>query len=206
MLFLFSAFRIEASTSPLVELYEILHIFCLSVQLDILHCQASKLIHERLNDNITITEYQRGHRLTVSYWKNLSGPSIRRPTAAASQSATSGLSYKLIVDVHQTAGRKYLRVSHVPSADSDLPSLLEYDRLSLENLLSDTQTRRVRYRLSQIKERIENIMPFVKCRSSDGVPQLEVELLENSSDTEKLTVTVNLFSGRFFCTAEQIGA
>jgi hypothetical protein len=56
------------SRSPLVELYSVTHLFCLSLQLDILKNQADSLNKLKNSFNITNLSYERD-TLTLHYWK-----------------------------------------------------------------------------------------------------------------------------------------
>lgn len=61
--------RIDTSNTPLKELYDILHSFAQSLQLEVLYSQVLKLCRERLGDLVTIEEYTVGRSLILGYWK-----------------------------------------------------------------------------------------------------------------------------------------
>ncbi len=52
--------RLMDSIDPLQDLYEIVHSFCQSLQLEVIYNQTMKLIMERLGDFIRIEEYKAG--------------------------------------------------------------------------------------------------------------------------------------------------
>lgn len=54
---------------PLVHLYDMLHDFCLSLQLDLLHEQTTRLMMLRCGDILSLDSYVPGQSFTVSYWK-----------------------------------------------------------------------------------------------------------------------------------------
>ena len=61
--------RVDQSSAPLRELYNILHAFAQSLQLEVLYSQVLKLCRERLGDSLVIEEYVVGRSITLSYWK-----------------------------------------------------------------------------------------------------------------------------------------
>lgn len=61
--------RLDNSNSPLKELYDILHSFAQSLQLEVLYSQVLKLCRERLGDLVRIEEYSVGRSLVLGYWK-----------------------------------------------------------------------------------------------------------------------------------------
>lgn len=61
--------RLVENQSALDEVYNLMHFFCQSLQLEVLNTQALKLMMDRLGDNIHIDEYMPGNRLTISYWR-----------------------------------------------------------------------------------------------------------------------------------------
>jgi hypothetical protein len=61
--------RVETSSFPLRELYDILHSFAQSLQLEVLYSQVLKLCRERLGDYLIIEEYTVGQSLILAYWK-----------------------------------------------------------------------------------------------------------------------------------------
>ena len=61
--------RLYEATQPLHDLYNVLHAFCLSLQLEVLFSQTMKLQQERLGDTITIDSYAVGSSLQLSYWR-----------------------------------------------------------------------------------------------------------------------------------------
>ena len=71
--------RLYEAAQPLHDLYNVLHAFCLSLQLEVLFSQTMKLQQERLGDVISIESYVVGTSLQLNYWKDrarvLEGPS-----------------------------------------------------------------------------------------------------------------------------------
>lgn len=62
--------RLVENPNALSEVYNCLHYFCQSLQLEVLYTQTLRLNYERLDDNnITVEEYVPGVKLTVSYWR-----------------------------------------------------------------------------------------------------------------------------------------
>ena len=66
------------SARPLHDIYTILHSFCQSLQLEVLHSQVVQLCRDRLGDNVRVHDYQPGRLLSVAYWREVSGGRPRR--------------------------------------------------------------------------------------------------------------------------------
>lgn len=61
--------RLVDNPKPLHELYNCLHSFCLSLQLEVIHSQLARLCRERLGDFVRVDEYRPGQNLVVQYWR-----------------------------------------------------------------------------------------------------------------------------------------
>lgn len=61
--------RLVDNPAPLREVYNYLHFFCQSLQLEVLYSQTLRLMRDRLDDHINVDEYIPGKCLTVSYWR-----------------------------------------------------------------------------------------------------------------------------------------
>jgi mediator of RNA polymerase II transcription subunit 14 len=61
--------RLDCSNYPLKEIYDILHSFAQSLQLEVLYSQVLKLCRERMGEFISIEEYTVGRSLVLGYWK-----------------------------------------------------------------------------------------------------------------------------------------
>lgn len=61
--------RLVDNPAPLTEVYNCLHFFCQSLQLEVLYSQTLRLMRDRLDDHIHVDEYIPGKCLTVSYWR-----------------------------------------------------------------------------------------------------------------------------------------
>lgn len=63
--------RLVDNPEALVEVYNCLHFFCQSLQLEVLFAQTMHLKQYRLNENVHVEEYLPGAKLSVSYWRFL---------------------------------------------------------------------------------------------------------------------------------------
>ena len=61
--------RLMLNEDPLNDMYNAMHYFCLSLQLELLHTQCKRLIAERWGDFVRVDDYVPGQNLTVSYWR-----------------------------------------------------------------------------------------------------------------------------------------
>lgn len=85
------------------QVYNILHFFAQSLQLEVLYAQALRLKKDRLGDHISIYSYVPGDHLTISYWCELS-----------KKDAASEMCYKFSTQVNQNESAKPLAVLHLP--------------------------------------------------------------------------------------------
>lgn len=61
--------RLVDNPAALFEVYNCLHFFCQSLQLEVLFSQTMNLKQHRLNENVHVEEYVPGAKLSVSYWR-----------------------------------------------------------------------------------------------------------------------------------------
>lgn len=61
--------RLVDNPESLSEVYNCLHYFCQSLQLEVLFSQTMHLKQHRLNESVQVEEYVRGSKLVVSYWR-----------------------------------------------------------------------------------------------------------------------------------------
>lgn len=67
----------NAAASPLLELYTVLHTFCVGLQLDVLYCQTMQLIRSTLTNECQVEEYVPGKRLHIAYWRRALHDSLK---------------------------------------------------------------------------------------------------------------------------------
>ncbi|VDP11937.1 unnamed protein product [Soboliphyme baturini] len=184
--------------NPINELYDVLHLFCLSLQLDIICCQAAQMISEQRNENMAVDEYVRGQRLVITYWKDhIYTPGPKQQNELETAKSVPIINHKLIIYTSQDDPNKPLQVQHMPKSDLlDLPTSISCQKLSLENLLADTVLVRIRHRLQQLKERIEFCLG-IECEIVGQLPSLLVHLVDPCTKTEILFIVINFFTGRF---------
>ena len=85
------------------QVYNILHFFAQSLQLEVLYSQALRLKRDRLGSHIMVEEYVPGGHLCLSYWRELSKKDVNYE-----------LTYKFVVQVNQQDSAKALAVLHSP--------------------------------------------------------------------------------------------
>lgn len=61
--------RLVENQNALSEVYNCLHFFCQSLQLEVLYTQTLRLMMDRLDENVHVDEYVPGAKLTISYWR-----------------------------------------------------------------------------------------------------------------------------------------
>ncbi|CAI5445697.1 unnamed protein product [Caenorhabditis angaria] len=193
--------RMDASKNPINEIFIFLHNFCVSLQLDVLFCQTSRLAAGRLRDNITIEKYDPKERcLIVGYWVKRS--KSRKVTLGAPKSEAQ---YRLQIFEDKEDKISGLKVRHFPHA----PHLGKLDcrtgRLSMDRLLSETYVVRCRERLLRLRRIIETADPKLKISLTGcAMPSLSMALLNDSTPDEFLVVSVNSFCGKVICSIHRI--
>ncbi|KRX72539.1 Mediator of RNA polymerase II transcription subunit 14, partial [Trichinella sp. T6] len=183
--------RLNVSKEPIVELYRVIHCFCLSAQLDILCCQAYRLIGDFMSENLSVEEYVSSEKLVLSYWKE--------------QNQGGVASFKVIFWINQDEPFAPLQVTHIPKSELKLPSMdTESGQLSLDNLLTETVLIRVKHRLQQLCDFLHTIKGLT-CTFISDMPALSITFLPDSSFTETLDLSMNLFTGKFVCRLPAFG-
>lgn len=150
--------RLVENTNALTEVYNCLHYFCQSLQLEVIYTQTLRLMIDRLDENIHVDEYLPGSKLTVSYWRELT---VRDPK--------SELGYKLTImpDLNDTA--RPLTVSHSPPIGSRetvevAERSVRSEHLSMERLLVHTVYIRSLARLTDVKSEFQLFLKDVDCK------------------------------------------
>ncbi|XP_050305905.1 mediator of RNA polymerase II transcription subunit 14 [Anthonomus grandis grandis] len=175
--------RLVDNPQPLGEVYNCLHFFCQSLQLEVLYSQTLRLMRDRLDDHIHVDEYIPGKSLTVSYWRDL----------------RSELGYKLTVQVDQHDPARPLIVVHVPSLGNKECEIadraIRSEVLSMERLLVHTIYVRTRSRLEDIKLELQNLLKDVECTLQGSPAILSVAILQPCLRAEQLLITVDTHTG-----------
>lgn len=104
--FSFKLFNILLISSSLLFT---LDTFCLSLQLEVLHAQASRLSRERLGELVKVDEYILGRKLCISYWRNQDDKNDKSETKSPC---------KIIIEIDNQDLSKLLQVTHLPELDS----------------------------------------------------------------------------------------
>lgn len=144
--------RLNDNADALNDVYNCLHFFCQSLQLELLYTQSLRLRRDRLDDNINVEEYVPGVKVVVSYWRELT-----------SNDAKSELGYRLIVQADHRGLNKSLVVLHVPSLSfKDSVNVSERvicsDYLSMERLIVHTIYVRSLSRLNDLKTEFQTLV------------------------------------------------
>lgn len=146
--------------NALTEVYNCLHFFCQSLQLEVLYTQALRLIFDRLGGNIVVEEYIPGVKLTISYWRQLTN---RDPA--------SEMGYRLCIQSDTKEVNRPLAVLHTPSlgvkeSTEVADRALHTDHISMERLIVHTVYVRSVSRLSDLKMEFQTFLKDVDCKYS----------------------------------------
>ena len=179
--------KLAESARPLYDAFDILHSFCLSLQLEVLHAQTVRLSRERLGDFLKVDEYQLGARLVIAYWKD--------------QIVDNQKGCKLVIEIRKDQDQNdSLIVSHLPELGDKAElakQAIKSDVLSIEKLLICTTHERARKILLQFVEKFEGTK-YGKSFNYEicGLPPvLQISYLRPCMDSEKLTLSVDVLTG-----------
>ncbi|XP_064456763.1 mediator of RNA polymerase II transcription subunit 14-like isoform X2 [Ornithodoros turicata] len=186
--------RLVDNPKPLHELYNCLHSFCLSLQLEVIHSQLVRLCRERLGDFIRVQEYTPGHNLAVQYWRD--------------QALKEKQTYQLNIHVDTWNPGKPLRVAHTPSLGAReanwADQAIKSEFLSIEKLLIQTIHIRTKEKLAHIRDRLQTtIGNQTHCIISGSPAILQVPLLQPCMESENLLITVDTHTGYFLAFVPQ---
>ncbi|XP_061580211.1 mediator of RNA polymerase II transcription subunit 14 isoform X1 [Cololabis saira] len=183
--------RLCADEKPLQDMYNCLHSFCLSLQLEVLHSQTLMLIRERWGDLVTEERYLPAKFLTLSVWNQ---QVLGRKTGTASV-------HKVTIKIDETDGSKPLQISHeppLPACDSKLMErAMKIDHLSVEKLLIDSVHARSHQKLQELKAILKSSNPSDNAFIETALPTLVIPILEPCGRSECLHIFVDLHSGMF---------
>lgn len=174
--------HLTESSQPLVEAYKILHSFCLSLQLEVLHYQSAQLFLERLREFLKIETYVPGSSIVLSYWKNQNEPSP----------------YRLIIEIDQKQPLKPLQIRHVPELHSRMfTRCIQANILSIEKILFYTVQERAKHKLNSLRRLFEEKAGYLVCEQSELPAVLHVSFIEPSMPSEQLLISVDMLNGQF---------
>ncbi|XP_038140730.1 mediator of RNA polymerase II transcription subunit 14 isoform X2 [Cyprinodon tularosa] len=183
--------RLCADEKPLQDMYNCLHSFCLSLQLEVLHSQTLMLIRERWGDLVQEEKYVPAKYLTLSVWNQ---QVLGRKTGTASV-------HKVTIKIDESDGSKPLQICHepaLPSCDSKLMErAMKIDHLSVEKLLIDSVHARAHQKLQELKAILKTSNPSDNSFIETALPTLVIPILEPCGRSECLHIFVDLHSGMF---------
>uniref|UniRef100_A0A1B0CC39 Mediator of RNA polymerase II transcription subunit 14 n=1 Tax=Lutzomyia longipalpis TaxID=7200 RepID=A0A1B0CC39_LUTLO len=185
--------RLVDNQNALAEVYNCLHFFCQSLQLEVLYTQTLRLIRDRLHEMIYVDEYIPGSKLTVSYWRELTNKDPK-----------SELGYRLTVQTDPNDTARPLSVFHIPSIGNKESSevadrAVRSDLLSMERLLVHTVYVRSLARLNEIKVEFQTFLKDVDCHLQGTPAILTVPILSPCLRAEQVHITVDTHTGIFHC-------
>ncbi|KAI1285965.1 Mediator of RNA polymerase II transcription subunit 14 [Halotydeus destructor] len=180
--------RLIENNDPLIDAFNVLHSFCLSLQLEVLQAQSRRLIVERLGDFIKIEQYDPGRLLSLLYWRD---PSL----------ADSKHKCKLTLEIDPAERNTPLQVKHNPCLG--VPETLAANEamksecLSIEKLLTHTTHERAKEKLQKLKAQLDELR-IGETLLSGCPPILEVAFISHCMQSEKLLVSIDMLTGAYF--------
>ncbi|XP_061081608.1 mediator of RNA polymerase II transcription subunit 14 isoform X1 [Conger conger] len=183
--------RLLADDKPLQDMYNCLHSFCLSLQLEVLHSQTLTLVRERWGDLVQVERYLPAKCLTLTVWNQ---QILGRKTGSASV-------HKVNIKIEESDGSKPLQISHeppLPACDSKLMErAMKIDHLSVEKLLIVSVHARSHQKLQELKAILKGHNPNDSSFIETALPTLVIPILEPCGRSECLHIFVDLHSGMF---------
>ncbi|KAF7491073.1 Mediator of RNA polymerase II transcription subunit 14 [Sarcoptes scabiei] len=175
--------RLNENNNPLVEAYNILHSFCLGLQLQVLHYQSVYLQIGRLKDFIHIEEYVSSKHLILSYWKDQD---------------KNAPSFKLAVKIDASEPSQPLQIEHSPELESTVFSKsIQANILSIEKILLSTTHQRSKIKLFNLKKLIEEENSALICELKELPAVLHVSFISPCMPSEQLLISVDMLNGQF---------
>uniref|UniRef100_A0A914L915 Mediator of RNA polymerase II transcription subunit 14 RM3 domain-containing protein n=1 Tax=Meloidogyne incognita TaxID=6306 RepID=A0A914L915_MELIC len=205
--------RLDNGEKPLFDAYNILHVFCRSLQLDVIYCQAT-LIAKISSLYIRVEEYNTKEcKLVIAYWLEGGGGGggVQQQQSQQQQqkqfrSKKQIHHYRFTIYGDKTDPHSTLRVKHHP-AGPELPKLDQ--SFSLQRLLNETILFRCRERLLQAQNLLERAQPKPAKITRSGHCLLSLTcpliLTEECITAEALIISVNTFFGTVNCRVETLG-
>ncbi|GFO03550.1 mediator of RNA polymerase ii transcription subunit 14 [Plakobranchus ocellatus] len=191
--------RLHHVDHPLHDLYKVLHSFCQSLQLEVLHSQAQRLMTDRLRDSIRIEEYSLSKSLSLSYW---------RDQLKKEKNQENFIIYKLSVHVCEEDDGKPLQISHQPpmtAAECRKVGLaIKSDHLSIEKLLMQTIEVRTHSKLKELARELQRLVDG-KCEVRDMPVALHVCVLSPCMSSEVLRISIDVQTGSYMCSVPLSG-
>ena len=179
--------RLTDNSKPLIDAYNTLHSFCLSLQLEVLQAQAFRLCRERLEDFIRIDDYVPGNRLLISYWKE-------------TPSSKDDKCFRLCVQIDSSEPTRPLQVIHFPELghkdSSHSFQAIKSEYFSVEKILIQTTYERAKQKLIQLKKELDE--KNVGQSILSGSPSvLQISFIQPCMTSERLLVSVDTLTGHF---------
>nr|CAH8857899.1 unnamed protein product [Trichobilharzia regenti] len=184
---------------PLVHLYDMLHAFSLSLQLDMLHEQAQRIRSKRSPDQFTIEAYRPSRCLSICYWHGLARTQYN--SIMSLDGKLYPTAYSLTIHVDMTEPRRPLCLSHRPEISTSLTQLVgttvQRNCLSIETLLTQTMFARGKQMLQDLRQELLVLSPG-PVRLTDAPLCLYVPVLWPCGSQESLQVRIDPVQG-FIC-------
>ncbi|KAI6210831.1 Mediator of RNA polymerase II transcription subunit 14 [Aphelenchoides besseyi] len=168
--------------------YDILHDFCLKLQLDLLFCQAQSLCQSISTDYVSIEAYDpRDGFLSILYWMP------HRKTTE----------FRMVITRNQNSACGKLKLLHQPYA-FNLPQLEFINgQPQFHSLFTKTVMYRCRDRLTEVKRmfvQFESSSPSIRLIDDKSIRLIyRLVPLDDAEPDESLYLAVNTYSGRILC-------
>uniref|UniRef100_A0A7E4ZZ50 Mediator of RNA polymerase II transcription subunit 14 n=1 Tax=Panagrellus redivivus TaxID=6233 RepID=A0A7E4ZZ50_PANRE len=203
--------RISLSNEPFLEAYRILHSFAVSLQLDVLECQARQLGRTIAPNYIRVDKYDpyKGY-LDVQYWINERTADRPGLNPRLSKLLSNTVTYKMHIFFDKDDLNSGLFIRHTPpSAGRLLDHVPAKRHISMGQLLSEVIEVRIRERLLLVRQVLSGVPPSSQVHfAGDAAPALIYEIIVHEQESpinEHLHISINAFYGHVVCQIHAIG-
>ncbi|XP_031550485.1 mediator of RNA polymerase II transcription subunit 14-like [Actinia tenebrosa] len=191
--------RLFQEESPLVDLYNCLHTFCLSLQLQVLHFQAKQLITERWHENVKIDSSISEQSFTLYYWRNTSGQQQQQQPLTVQ---TPTQANKLTISYKSENTPPSLRIIHQPEISrdmkNDMKDVVFPGELCVEKLLMQTVRIQSNVKLINLLNLLsEDLKLNSKVLLDHQNSCLAIHTCSDATPSEVLLITIDTRSGQF---------
>ena len=188
--------RLMVEEDPLIDLYNTLHYFCLSLQLEVLHTQSKRLIGMRWGEFVKIDEYIPGQKLILSYCRpsNISQPQQKVPPASPTICIKTAKNDHISLVLHHTPD--IFKPRDVTQKPGGLH--LSSNCLSIEKIFSCVSKQYAVHQLTKLWTELKSDTFFQNNVFLDeNSPFLSIQPFSDCSSSDVVKISLDSRSGKF---------
>ncbi|XP_065056096.1 mediator of RNA polymerase II transcription subunit 14-like [Rhopilema esculentum] len=180
--------RLMAGTDPFLDVYDCLHYFTMSLQLEVLHTQAIRLINEKWGDLVKVEEYITGQKLVISYWRSAQSQ-VSAPTVLIKSLGTEPSNLLLF---HQPEINNSDDIFKRNAATQLSPSCV-----AMENILTLAILERSKFKLKALTNKLQQDPYFKKYAVfDDQIPSISIRPFDDCTPSEYIIISIDSRTGK----------